>query len=470
MSHLDEGTIHAWLDGALSDDESRAVEAHVAGCAECSAAMAEARGLVAAASRILTTLDDVPAGVIPQPAAPPTRATAVAKPRRWSSPRMAAAAALMFVAVGTYAVSRDQGAPASSSTELVTGEPASVTVAAPEAPAAIADSVASRPAPRDRAQDASSDASILAPTEAAPSAPANAAGPPSRSDEQSRQARALSHPSVRATPPSPAPPIEAAARKAPTTAAETADRSSNRFQQRDAAPAAPAPSSATVPVAPVAPSPNAQRLTPRRMGGMAGARPRELEAQATGAPLRLRQDEKTRDEIASAREKRSAEARTRQDSLNLESVVVTGSTALARAASGRAATPSRTDDAALLVRFAGCYRLSALSVPADAAAPSIPAQIALDTMRVNPTASEPPLYRVRLLPPVVASDYDEVTWAPDTSAAGFELYWRSGVAERGVVFAERPGAFTGALREWPMLSLRASLVTVTAREARCGSR
>lgn len=60
MQHLDEGTIHAWLDGALSADEAGRVEMHVAACETCSDAVAEARGLIAASSRILTALDDVP--------------------------------------------------------------------------------------------------------------------------------------------------------------------------------------------------------------------------------------------------------------------------------------------------------------------------------------------------------------------------------------------------------------------------
>ena len=45
-NHLDEGTIHAWLDGggALAGDAARAreIEAHIAECATCSAAVAEA--------------------------------------------------------------------------------------------------------------------------------------------------------------------------------------------------------------------------------------------------------------------------------------------------------------------------------------------------------------------------------------------------------------------------------------------
>ncbi|MEO6865727.1 MAG: carboxypeptidase-like regulatory domain-containing protein [Gemmatimonadaceae bacterium] len=64
--HVDEGMLHTWLDGALPTDESAAVEAHVASCGVCSAAAAEARGLIAASSRILSALDDVPGGVVPQ--------------------------------------------------------------------------------------------------------------------------------------------------------------------------------------------------------------------------------------------------------------------------------------------------------------------------------------------------------------------------------------------------------------------
>ena len=65
MQHLDEGTIHAWLDGELPPAEREAAEAHVASCEECRAAVAEARGFIAASSRILMALDAVPGGVLP---------------------------------------------------------------------------------------------------------------------------------------------------------------------------------------------------------------------------------------------------------------------------------------------------------------------------------------------------------------------------------------------------------------------
>ena len=50
MKHPDEGTVHAWLDGALDDTEARELEMHVAECVECAAMVAEARGLIAASS------------------------------------------------------------------------------------------------------------------------------------------------------------------------------------------------------------------------------------------------------------------------------------------------------------------------------------------------------------------------------------------------------------------------------------
>ena len=94
MQHLDEGTIHAWLDGALSVEEAKAVEAHAAECEQCAAAVAEARGFIAASSRILTALDDAPRGVIPIRPAVRSRFT----------PAWRAAAAVLVVALGSVAI------------------------------------------------------------------------------------------------------------------------------------------------------------------------------------------------------------------------------------------------------------------------------------------------------------------------------------------------------------------------------
>lgn len=62
--HVDEGTIHAWLDDAFETSHAEAIQLHVTGCAMCQAAVAEARGFIAGASRISKLLDAVPAGVV----------------------------------------------------------------------------------------------------------------------------------------------------------------------------------------------------------------------------------------------------------------------------------------------------------------------------------------------------------------------------------------------------------------------
>ncbi|MEP6835146.1 MAG: zf-HC2 domain-containing protein [Gemmatimonas sp.] len=63
--HPDEGLLHEWLDDQLSPTNAADMQLHIASCAACGARVAEARGLMAASHRILSKLDDVPAGVIP---------------------------------------------------------------------------------------------------------------------------------------------------------------------------------------------------------------------------------------------------------------------------------------------------------------------------------------------------------------------------------------------------------------------
>lgn len=113
--HVDEGTMHAWLDGALPAEEGRAVEAHVASCAACAASAAEARGLIAASTRILSALDDVPGGVVPSrsaPAAFDTQPGTVSRVRSGRSVRaFASVAAAAVVVVALTLVARDRSAP-----------------------------------------------------------------------------------------------------------------------------------------------------------------------------------------------------------------------------------------------------------------------------------------------------------------------------------------------------------------------
>ena len=105
MLHLDEGTIHAWLDGELAPDDAERAARHVAACAECGALVAEARGLIAGASRIVSALDAGPVGCDPASAArsQPSR-------RPWSrfvlTPARMSIAATILVAVGVTFTAR----------------------------------------------------------------------------------------------------------------------------------------------------------------------------------------------------------------------------------------------------------------------------------------------------------------------------------------------------------------------------
>ncbi len=161
MQHPDEGIIHSWLDDALTPEEASTLEAHIATCAECAASVAEARGMRAAATRILSALDDVPAGVIPSPdyfadvRAARDRTVAQRRAGRpfWRQPAVRAAAGLFAVGALAWAVVRsaspardasnlagvriDSGADviASRPDTPATTAPADLTTAATSAPA-----------------------------------------------------------------------------------------------------------------------------------------------------------------------------------------------------------------------------------------------------------------------------------------------------------------------------------------------
>ncbi len=118
MQHPDEGTIHTWLDGELSAEDAAAFEAHTVNCAQCAAAIAEARGLIAGSSRIVSALDSVPAGVIPMTR--PSR-------RAWYTTTQARAAAALMVVAGTSLVVTRSGARDSDKVMPVNAQSASIT-------------------------------------------------------------------------------------------------------------------------------------------------------------------------------------------------------------------------------------------------------------------------------------------------------------------------------------------------------
>jgi hypothetical protein len=155
MQHLDEGTIHALLDGALPPAEREAAEAHVARCERCTAAVAEARGFIAASSRILTALDAVPGGVLPAARA------AVRAPARFTISRawIAAAAVLMLSTATAIAIRpRPDAAPTrlaeareQAAAPAPVPAPAPAPFAQPEAPVVASPKPAPSPPVRKRA-------------------------------------------------------------------------------------------------------------------------------------------------------------------------------------------------------------------------------------------------------------------------------------------------------------------------------
>jgi anti-sigma factor RsiW len=164
MQHLDEGTIHAWLDGQLPPQEAQAVEAHVAECRQCADAVAEARGLIAASSRILTALDSIPREVVPKEprfrtaeeaaraadavadaaadAIVPLELVARRPRRRWFNGASLAAAAAVVVGIGTVALLQ-QSRRELGSVAKERAEPARVA----SGPSAEASSAAATPSP-----------------------------------------------------------------------------------------------------------------------------------------------------------------------------------------------------------------------------------------------------------------------------------------------------------------------------------
>jgi hypothetical protein len=100
----DVGLIHAWLDGQLPPEDAERVERLVATDPAWAAAAAEARGLIAASSRILSALDDAPSGVLP------AGSTTFRSTRRlpwWTK----AAAAIVLVVGGSTLVLQRASAP-----------------------------------------------------------------------------------------------------------------------------------------------------------------------------------------------------------------------------------------------------------------------------------------------------------------------------------------------------------------------
>ena len=100
MSHVDDGTLHAYLDGELSPTEAQGVEAHLAQCPGCRGRLEEERALITRAGELLAL------AAPPDRALPPFRAGDVKPPPRlwWQvrQPLAWAATVVLALGIGTY--------------------------------------------------------------------------------------------------------------------------------------------------------------------------------------------------------------------------------------------------------------------------------------------------------------------------------------------------------------------------------
>jgi predicted anti-sigma-YlaC factor YlaD len=104
MSHVDEGTLHAYLDGELPSAERAALERHLATCATCRDLLTEERALLERASALLGSARPVehPAPPFEQVRRKPTRAP-------WRVRTSFAWAASVVVALGLGYLIRGSG-------------------------------------------------------------------------------------------------------------------------------------------------------------------------------------------------------------------------------------------------------------------------------------------------------------------------------------------------------------------------
>jgi len=129
MRHLDEGTLHALLDGEIPSAELPPIQAHLGGCAECRARLAEEQDLLAESDRLIEVLE------LPE-AAPAVAPVRTAARRVWPA-RLAWAATVVLAAGLGYSIREGPAEPVpaaslDSAAEIRAAEPA----APPTPPAA----------------------------------------------------------------------------------------------------------------------------------------------------------------------------------------------------------------------------------------------------------------------------------------------------------------------------------------------
>jgi hypothetical protein len=135
MSHVDEGTLHAYLDGELAPVERERVDTHLKGCPACQARLAEEQAILERASRLLGM------------ATPPERAMPpLSQLRRppvfWRLRRPLAWAATLILAVGLgwYVRGSFSGRDLREETDQTLGSRPAAARSMPRALPAVADS------------------------------------------------------------------------------------------------------------------------------------------------------------------------------------------------------------------------------------------------------------------------------------------------------------------------------------------
>src|SRR5258705_3503953 len=124
MSHVDEGTLHAYLDGELLPVERTRLEAHVAECAQCRGRLEEERALIERASGLL--------GLAQPPERSAPRLHQLRRPRlawRLRVPLAWAATVVLALGIGYYAGDLREARP---------GDSAALTSAVADSAAALA--------------------------------------------------------------------------------------------------------------------------------------------------------------------------------------------------------------------------------------------------------------------------------------------------------------------------------------------
>ena len=126
MSHLEDGTLHALLDGEIPSAELAALEAHLSACAECRARLDAERAIRGEADGLVEILE-APAFAVT--ASPPAQAVRARPPRRWG--RDVAWAATVLLAAGLGYASRGGRSAAPASQVAATGETSTSLPASP---------------------------------------------------------------------------------------------------------------------------------------------------------------------------------------------------------------------------------------------------------------------------------------------------------------------------------------------------